>query len=281
MRWKHKKGEWDLMQQPLVMGVLNVTPDSFSDGNQFLDPQCAVDQAFSLIEQSADILDIGAESSRPGAEPVEEQEEWRRLQPVLKKLVSQISIPISIDTTKSEIARLALQEGASIINDVSGGKDPAMFPLVAKQKCGYILMHTQGSPQTMQIAPHYRNVIQDLSLFFEEKLKKLNSVGVNLDYIAIDPGIGFGKTWHHNRDILINLNHFAQFHRPILMGLSRKSFLGKITDTSPQNRLGATLAMETLALWQGACIIRTHDVASTKQMAKMITALKFPSYDLA
>lgn len=281
MRWKHKKGEWDLTQQPLVMGILNVTPDSFSDGNQFLDPQCAIDQAHSLIEQGADILDIGAESSRPGAQSVNAQEEWRRLQPVLKKITSQISVPVSIDTTKSEIARLALQEGASIINDVSGGKDNVMLSLIAEQKCGYVLMHTQGDPQTMQIAPHYQNVIHDISLFFNKQLKKLNASGIHSDYIAIDPGIGFGKTWQHNREILLNLNRFTPFHRPLLIGLSRKSFLGKITDTPPTNRLGATLAMETLALWQGACIIRTHDVASTKQMAKMITALKFSSYDLA
>ncbi|MEZ5405719.1 MAG: dihydropteroate synthase [Verrucomicrobiia bacterium] len=280
MKWKHKNGEWNLSQNSLIMGILNVTPDSFSDGGQFLNPEMALQHAETLIQQSADILDIGGESTRPGSQPISQEEELKRILPVLKLLAQRTTTPISIDTTKPEVARICLEEGAAIINDVSNAKNPAMITLIAEKKCGYILMHSQGTPATMQQAPTYHHVVEDISNFFEAQLQHLKTAGIALEHVVIDPGFGFGKTWEHNRALFLNLECFRRFNRPLMVGISRKSFVGKITETLPQDRLGATLAMETLALWQGACIIRTHEVAPTRQIVKMLKALKSIPHEL-
>ncbi|MBX7157365.1 MAG: dihydropteroate synthase [Verrucomicrobiae bacterium] len=280
MKWKHNNGEWDLSQNSLIMGILNVTPDSFSDGGQFLNPETALQHAETLIQQRADIIDIGGESTRPGSQPISQEEELKRILPVLKLLAQRTSIPLSIDTTKPEIARICLEEGATIINDVSSAKNPDMINLIAKKKCGYILMHSQGTPATMQQSPIYQNIVDEISNFFETQLQHLKTAGVDLEHVVIDPGFGFGKTWEHNRTLFLNLEYFHRFNRPLMVGISRKSFVGKITETLPQDRLGATLAMETLALWQGACIIRTHEVAPTRQIVKMVAALKNSSHEL-
>jgi dihydropteroate synthase len=280
MKWKHKKGEWDLSAHALIMGVLNITPDSFSDGGQFLDPHIALQHAEILVQQGADIIDVGGESTRPGATSISEEEELKRILPVLKLLANRITIPFSIDTTKPEVAHICLEEGAAIINDTSGAQNSKMISLIAQKKCGYILMHSQGKPETMQIAPSYHHVVDDILHFFQTQLQHLQTAGVDLEHIAIDPGFGFGKTWDHNRTLFLNLEQFHRFQRPLLVGISRKSFLGKVTQTLPQDRLGATLAVETLALWQGAAIIRTHEVAPARQIVKMVAALKNSSYGL-
>lgn len=280
MKWKYKKGEWDLSAHALIMGVLNITPDSFSDGGQFLDPPTALQHAETLLQQGADIIDVGGESTRPGAKSISQEEELKRILPVLKLLANRMAIPISIDTTKPEVARICLEEGASIINDISSAQNSKMISLIAEKKCGYVLMHSQGKPETMQLSPSYQDVVKEVMNFFEIQLHHLQTAGVDLEHVALDPGFGFGKAWDHNRTLFLNLEQFHRFQRPLLVGISRKSFLGKVTQTQPHDRLGATLAMETLALWQGAGIIRTHEVAPARQMVKMVAALKNSSYGL-
>ena len=210
------------------MGVVNVTPDSFSDGGRFLNPEAAVAHALELAGQGADILDIGGESTRPGAEPVSEAEELRRVIPVIEKLAAAVKIPLSIDTMKPAVAHAALQAGASIVNDVAANrKDDAMWRVAAEFRAGYICMHAQGTPQTMQKNPVYADVVREVGEFFGERLKRLNACGVAADQVVLDVGIGFGKTLEHNLQLLANLRSFTTMARPLLLGVSRKSFIGK------------------------------------------------------
>jgi len=259
------------------MGVVNVTPDSFSDGGKFLEPAAAVDHALELVAQGAELLDIGGESTRPGATPVSEAEELRRVLPVLEKLVPQVKVPISIDTTKPAVARAALEAGASIINDigVAARSDFAMWKIVAEYHAGYILMHSQGSPQTMQDNPVYRDVAREVSGFFSERLGMLlNETGVPMEQVVLDVGIGFGKTLEHNLVLLTSLKTFARWRRPLLIGVSRKSFIGQLLGVDVPHRLPASLACTALAVGDGgAHIIRTHDVAATVQAVRMAEAI--------
>ena len=260
----------------LIMGVVNVTPDSFSDGGRFLDPGAAVAHALELVAQGADILDLGGESTRPGAAPVSEAEELRRVIPVLEKLVPQIQVPVSIDTTKPAVARAALDAGVSIVNDVAAAMrtDLTMWQIVAEQHAGYIVMHAQGSPATMQTQPVYKDVVRDISGFFSERLGQLlNEVGVPMEQVIIDPGIGFGKKLEHNLTLLAGLKTFTKWRRPLLVGVSRKSFIGELLGAEVQNRLPASLACTALAIGDGANIIRTHDVAETLQTVRMAEAI--------
>jgi len=258
----------------LVMGIVNVTPDSFSDGGKFLDADAAVAHALELAAQGAEILDIGGESTRPNAEPVNEAEELRRVIPVIEKLAAKIKIPLSIDTMKPAVARAALAAGASIVNDVAANRnDDAMWKVVSEFRAGYICMHAQGSPTTMQKNPAYKNVVREVGEFFRERLKKLNAAGVAADQIIFDPGIGFGKTLEHNLQLLAGLRSFTNLQRPLLLGVSRKSFIGKITGAEVENRLPASLACATLAVAGGVQIIRTHDVAETIQAVRMAEAI--------
>ena len=260
----------------LIMGVVNVTPDSFSDGGRFLDPGAAVAHALELVAQGADILDLGGESTRPGAAPVSEAEELRRVIPVLEKLVPQIQVPASIDTTKPAVARAALDAGVSIVNDVAAATrtDLTMWQIVAEQHAGYIVMHAQGSPATMQTQPVYKDVVRDISGFFSERLGQLlNEVGVPMEQVIIDPGIGFGKKLEHNLTLLAGLKTFTKWRRPLLVGVSRKSFIGELLGAEVQNRLPASLACTALAIGDGANIIRTHDVAETLQTVRMAEAI--------
>jgi len=258
----------------LVMGIVNVTPDSFSDGGKFLDADAAVAHALELAAQGAEILDIGGESTRPNAEPVNEAEELRRVIPVVEKLAAKIKIPLSIDTMKPAVARAALAAGASIVNDVAANRnDDAMWKVVSEFRAGYICMHAQGSPTTMQKNPAYKNVVREVGEFFRERLKKLNAAGVAADQIIFDPGIGFGKTLEHNLQLLAGLRSFTNLQRPLLLGVSRKSFIGKITGAEVENRLPASLACATLAVAGGVQIIRTHDVAETIQAVRMAEAI--------
>ena len=259
------------------MGVINITPDSFSDGGKFFDTEAALAHALKLVADGAEILDIGGESTRPGATPVSEEEELRRVIPVIEKLSAQVKIPISIDTTKPAVARVALATGASIVNDV-GTATPAenylMWKIVAENRAGYIVMHAQGSPQTMQENPVYRDVVREIGDFFSERMALLvNETGLPLEQIILDPGIGFGKTAEHNLALLAGLKMFARWQRPLLVGVSRKSFLGKLSGAEVENRLPAALACAILAVGDGAQIIRTHDVAETVQAVRMAEAI--------
>ena len=260
------------------MGVVNVTPDSFSDGGKYLEPDAAVAHALELVAQGAEILDIGGESTRPGATPVSEAEELRRVLPVLEKLSGQVQVPISIDTTKPAVARAALAAGASIINDVGMDvrADFAMWKIVADHRAGYIMMHAQGSPQTMQANPVYRDVVREVGGFFSERLGLLlNEVGVPMEQVVLDVGIGFGKTPEHNLALLAGLRTFTKWRRPLLLGVSRKSFLGQLLEAGVTNRLPAALACTTLAVGDGVNIIRTHDVAETVQAVRMAETIFF------
>ncbi len=266
-----------LFPQPtLIMGILNVTPDSFSDGGLFLDPQAAVDHALELVAEGADILDIGGESTRPSALPVSEPEELRRVMPVLEKLVEQLRIPLSIDTTKPGVARAALQAGASMVNDVGsnlGGA--AMWPMVAETGAAYVLMHSKGTPQTMQQQPAYENLTAEVSRFFDERMIRLLALGVRAEQILLDVGIGFGKTVEHNLALLGGLDRFRRWERPLLLGVSRKSFIGAVAGVpEARQRLPGSLACACWGVQHGANIIRVHDVAATRQAARMIEAMQ-------
>ena len=265
------------------MGVVNVTPDSFSDGGKFLNERAAVRHALELVEEGAEILDIGGESTRPGAKPVSEREELRRVIPVIKKLAKKIEIPLSIDTMKPAVARAALQAGASIVNDVAARrKNPAMGKVVAEFDAGYICMHAQGLPATMQKKPVYRDIVREVGEFFSECRERLQSLGVRPEQIVFDPGIGFGKTLEHNLQLLAGLKSFAGWERPLLLGVSRKSFIEKISGAKLNERLPASLACATLAIESGAHIIRAHDVKATVQTARMAEAIlaRKPNADL-
>ncbi|MEI7807436.1 MAG: dihydropteroate synthase [Verrucomicrobiota bacterium] len=276
MIFRARQFEFCFPRPALVMGIVNVTPDSFSDGGKFLDPGAAVAHALKLAAQGADLLDLGGESTRPGAEPVTEAEELRRVIPVIEKLAPQIKIPISVDTSKPAVARAALEAGASIVNDVGAATrtDFSMWKLVAEYQAGYVVMHTQGSPPTMQNNPVYNDVVQDVGAFFTERLGMLfNEVGVPMEQVVLDVGIGFGKTMEHNLQLLASLRSFTKWRRPLLVGVSRKSFIQKLLDVPLEERLPASLACTTLALVTGAQIVRTHDVSETMQAVRMTEAV--------
>ncbi len=319
MFFRARQFEFRFPRLALVMGIVNVTPDSFSDGGKFPDADAAIEHALKLVDEGAEILDIGGESTRPGAKPVSEKEELRRVIPVIENLAARLkaggaSVPasrtllgslvasargdarptshaaknilLSIDTMKPAIARAALQAGASIVNDVAANrKNPAMWKIVAKFRAGYICMHAGGSgtgilpvhlhKQTGQAGSlsHYKNVVHEVGRFFSERLQRLQAVGISPEQIIFDPGIGFGKTLEHNLQLLANLEVFAKLNRPLLLGVSRKSFIEKISGAKLNERLPASLACATLAIESGAQIMRTHDVAETVQALRMAEAI--------
>jgi dihydropteroate synthase len=272
--FRARQFEFVFPRPALVLGVVNVTPDSFSDGGKFFDPARAVAHALELVAQGADMLDLGGESTRPGAKPVGEAEELRRVLPVIEQLAPQVKIPLSIDTMKPAVARAALQAGASIVNDVAANREEdAMWKVVAEFHAGYICMHAQGTPQTMQANPVYADVVREIGGFFSARLKKLNASGMPADQVALDVGIGFGKTLEHNLQLLAGLRSFTTLRRPLLLGVSRKSFIGKLLGTDLAARLPASLACACLAVASGVQIIRTHDVAETVQAVRMTEAV--------
>lgn len=267
-----------ILDCPLIMGIVNVTPDSFSDGGCYVTVDQAVDRAVALVEQGADILDVGAESTRPGATPVGEQEEMDRLLPVLCEVVKRTAVPISVDTMKSRVAREALNAGASIINDVTAMRfDPNMAAVVAQYGAGIVLMHMQGMPMTMQEAPRYDSVKDDVRMFFVERIVAAERAGIAKSQIVLDPGFGFGKLLIHNLELLNHLSSFDQLDCPMLVGLSRKAFLGNILDRPVQDRDWGTAAAVALAVDRGASIIRVHDVASMKDAVKVAAAVRAAS----
>jgi dihydropteroate synthase len=256
------------------MGIINVTPDSFSDGGSSIEPQCAVEKALKLVAEGADILDIGGESTRPGAEPVPLEEELRRVVPVLTMLAQQTKIPLSVDTMKPEVARQCLAAGAAIVNDVTGFRNPDLIAAANQYSAGLIVMHMRGTPQTMQIRPQYRDVICEVGTFFEERLQTLAGAGISREAICLDPGIGFGKTLEHNLDLISNLGHFAQFNRPLCLGVSRKGFIGKLCGREQSERMPGSLAIACFAAARGhAQVLRVHDVAPTRDGVVLLEAI--------
>jgi dihydropteroate synthase len=272
--FRARQFEFVFPRPALVMGVVNVTPDSFSDGGRFSDPPRAVERALELVGQGAEVLDLGGESTRPEAEPVGEAEEIRRVLPVIEQLVAQVKIPISIDTMKPAVARAALQAGASVVNDVGANrKEDALWKVVAEFRAGYICMHAHGTPQTMQANPAYADVVAEVGDFFRERLQRLAACQVTAEQVVLDPGIGFGKTLEHNLQLLANLRGFTTWQRPVLLGVSRKSFIGKLLGAEVNARLPASLACAILAVASGVQILRTHDVAETVQAVRMAEAI--------
>jgi dihydropteroate synthase len=251
------------MPAPLIMGVVNVTPDSFSDGGLFLDADAAVAHGLRLVDEGADILDVGGESTRPGAEPVREEEERQRVLPVIERLGQDGGVRISIDTTKLAVARAALDAGATLVNDVSAFRfDPGMAALVAETGASCCLMHMLGEPRTMQQDPRYDDVVSDVKAFLEERLAFAVSEGIDEERVWLDPGIGFGKTVEHNLELLRRLDEIVAIGRPVVVGTSRKSFLGKLAGGRDEGeRLPGTIATNVVALERGASVFRVHDVA--------------------
>ena len=257
-----------------IMGILNVTPDSFSGDGIYRDVEKAVEIAERLVEDGADIIDIGGESTRPGAEPVTIEEEIKRTIPVIKKLSKRINIPISIDTSKPEVARFALESGASIVNDITGlGADSKMIAVVRGFSVKVVVMHTKGTPQAMQNNPEYGNLILEIKDKLRDIIEKAVAGGVKKENIIIDPGIGFGKTLEHNLQILNRLFEFKELGSPILVGPSRKSFIGKLTGSEPDKRIFGTAASVAIAIKNGADIVRVHDVKEIRQTVVVSDAI--------
>ena len=256
------------------MGILNVTPDSFSDGGQFTNSQQAADYAIKMINEGADIIDIGGESSRPGAKPVPLDEELKRIKPVIKSIREQTDCLISIDTYKASVAEAAIDLGADIINDITSlSYDQSMANLVSTRKAPIILMHMQGSPQNMQLNPSYNNLINDLIIFFKTKIEIANKAGILDNMIIIDPGIGFGKSVEDNFEIIRELKQIKAMGYPILLGPSRKSFIGEALNLPVKDRLEGTMASITVGIINGANIVRVHDVIETKRTVLILEKL--------
>jgi dihydropteroate synthase len=261
-QWKIASRVVDLSLHGLIMGVLNVTPDSFSDGGRFLSTEKAVERGLNMSQEGAQIIDVGGESTRPGAESVAADEELRRVVPVIKELRAKIEIFISIDTSKAHVARAAIEAGASIVNDVTGGQaDKEMMPLVAESKVGFIIMHMQGNPATMQIEPHYIDVVSEVADFFRQQYVRALECGIDPMAIAFDPGIGFGKTLEHNLKLLAQLERIRVYERPLVVGVSRKSFLAKLIGSSEMDeRRAPAVTLTSLLRMRGADVFRVHDV---------------------
>ncbi len=250
----------------LVMGIVNVTPDSFSDGGRFAAPDAAVAHGLELVRQGADLLDVGGESTRPGSEPVPLDEELRRVVPVVRELAARAGVPISVDTSKAEVARQALGAGAHVINDVTALLgDPDMAAVVRDLGAGVVLMHMQGTPATMQLAPTYADVVAEVMAFLEARLQAAVDLGIAGERVVLDPGIGFGKTSAHNRELLARLDQLQRLGRPVCLGVSRKGFLGRLLGRSAGERLAGSLAAACFCLGRGAAqVLRVHDVAETR-----------------
>ncbi|HZV04907.1 MAG TPA: dihydropteroate synthase [Gemmataceae bacterium] len=261
---------------PLVMGIVNVTPDSFSDGGRFLVADAAVAHALRLVEQGADLLDIGGESTRPGSQPVPLEEELSRVIPVVRRLAELTTTPLSVDTNKAEVARQALEAGAHIINDITALQgDPAMPEVVRSYRAGVILMHMQGTPATMQIDPRYDDVVAEVDGFLEARLQACIDLGIAASQVVLDPGIGFGKRTRHNLRLLADLEELQRLGRPVCLGVSRKGFLGKLLERPLEQRLASSLAAACYALVRGSAqILRVHDVAETHDAVVLWNALR-------
>jgi dihydropteroate synthase len=273
--------EWHLSDRilrigsrPLVMGIVNVTPDSFADGGRLSGPEEAVRYGLQLVQEGADLLDIGGESTRPGATPVAVEEELARVVPVVRGLAGRTRVPLSVDTCKAEVARQCLEAGAHIINDVTALGDPGMAEVVRRHGAGVVLMHMQGTPATMQINPTYKEVVTDIGRFFQDRLQAAAAAGIGLERVVLDPGIGFGKTLAHNLTLLARLEEFQRLGRPVCLGVSRKGFIGKVLGRPVEERLAGSLAAVCYAMGQRAVqVARVHDVRETRDAVTMFTAI--------
>jgi dihydropteroate synthase len=265
----------DIGSKVLVMGILNVTPDSFSDGGRFFSRTAIADQIEKLLGSGADIIDVGGESTRPYSDPVSAEDELERVLPAIRLIRERSSIPVSIDTTKAEVARGALKEGADIINDISALRfDRDMVSLARESGAPVIMMHMQGTPSDMQVEPHYDDVVADIKDFFRERLAWAEKNGISSEKIIIDPGIGFGKTVAHNLTILRRLEEFSELGCPVLIGHSRKSFIGKLLGSEVDERDAATAAISALCVMKGVSILRVHDVAMNVEAVRLTEAIK-------
>jgi dihydropteroate synthase len=274
MLWHCRGRVFEVARRPLVMGIVNVTPDSFSDGGNWFDPSKAVEHALKLVEEGADILDVGGESTRPGADVVPTEEELRRVLPVVTELAQRTSVLLSIDTSKAEVARRCLDAGAAIVNDVTGLADPEMVRACAEAKAGVVVMHMQGDPRTMQIDPQYTDVVAEEVEFFEARLRHLADSGIDPLAVSIDPGIGFGKTREHNLQLLANLGAFGRFGRPLCLGVSRKGFIDRVCGRALADRMPGSLAVACFAAARGeAHVLRVHDVGPTRDAALLLDAI--------
>lgn len=273
-----RRGVIDLRQRTAIAGILNVTPDSFADGGRFLDPERAIARGVELAESGADLIDIGGESTRPGALPLPAEEEMRRVLPVIRGLRRLVSIPLSIDTYKAQVARAALDEGVDVVNDISALRfDPEMVSLVARERVPVVLMHMQGTPRTMQQDPRYEDVLREVREFLERRIQFALEGGVELGQIIIDPGVGFGKNLEHNLALLRGLSAFSSLGRPLLVGPSRKTFIGRILGVGPAERLEGTIAAAVASVLSGANIIRVHDVREVARAVRVADALRYGS----
>jgi dihydropteroate synthase len=272
-RWRCRERTLDLSRRVHVMGVLNVTPDSFSDGGLHLAPAAAIERGRTMVAEGADLLDVGAESTRPGAEPVPPAIQLERLLPVIGPLARELAVPISVDTASAEVAARAIEAGAVIVNDVTGLRDPAMAGRVADSGAGLVLMHLRGTPATMQDDPRYEDVARDVVAWLEVRLRAARRAGIREEQIVLDPGIGFGKTAEHNFELIARLEELAALGRPLLVGLSRKSFLGRSPGLPVDQRLEGGLAAAAVAVFLGARIVRTHDVEPTVRAVRIAEAL--------
>lgn len=275
MIWQHRRGVADLSRHGLIMGVLNVTPDSFSDGGSYFDPAAALNHARELIADGSDIIDVGGESTRPGSESVSVEEELRRVCPVIRAIRAESDVLISIDTSKALVADEAVKAGADIINDVTGlTGDPAMAEVAARSGAGIVLMHMQGEPRTMQVAPHYEDVVTEVREFLRQRISLALSCGMAAERLAIDPGIGFGKTQEHNLALLRETSRLAELNRPVLIGVSRKSFLGRITGSvAIEDRAWPAVAITSFCREAGAHIFRVHEPKPHREALRMTEAI--------
>jgi len=272
--WRVGERAFDCSERTLVMGILNVTPDSFSDGGRFLGERAAVDHGVNMAESGADIVDVGGESTRPGSDPVGADVEIERVVPVIERLARYLpGIPISIDTRKAEVAAAALEAGATIVNDVSGGSDPAMFELASQHGAGIVLMHMRGDPKTMQVEPIYDDVVAEVHEYLRERVEAAEFAGVEPDRIVVDPGIGFGKDLDHNLALIRRIDAFLDLGRPVLVGPSRKRFLGTLLDLPEDQRVEGTAAAVAWMVSRGAHVVRVHDVQEIVRVVRVVDAI--------
>ncbi len=274
-RWTFRAGghSVQLGDSTRIVGVVNITPDSFFDGGRYLSPERAVDRCLELADQGADFLDLGAESSRPGADPVSAAEEMDRLLPVLEGLQGRVEVPLMVDTCKPEVAQASLSVGAAVINDIEGLRNPSMAEVVASSGAGVVVMHMRGKPKIMQKIESSPDIWEEIDAFFSEALSRARGLGVSRDRIIVDPGIGFGKTVRDNLSILNKLHRLERFRLPILVGTSRKSFIGKILGNDVNERLWGTAASVSAAVMRGAHLVRVHDVAEMRQVVRITDSI--------
>ena len=272
--WRVGERVFDCSERTFVMGILNVTPDSFSDGGRFLDRATAVAHATRMVDDGADILDVGGESTRPGSTPVSADEELERVHPLIERLAElHPAVPISIDTRKADVAAEALDAGATIVNDVSGGADPAMFDVVRDREAAVVLMHMRGDPTTMQEAPHYDDVVGEVHEYLRQRIETAELAGIDPERIAIDPGIGFGKDLDHNLELMHGVDALLDLGRPVLVGPSRKKFIGTILDLPVEERVEGTVGAVVWMVARGAHLVRVHDVREVVRAVRVSDAI--------